>query len=266
MVKQRFYPTARALPGSGYDFTIMSKPSHSRPDGALVRHRPAQDGARDQATSVRSQIAAAAARLIAVDGADYASAKRKAARQILGAAWSEAASSSYGSQPLPDNVQIEDALRCYNALYLSQTQPARLRHLRTVALQAMELLADYQPYLTGAVLNGTAGAHAEIHLHLFADSPKEVHIFLLNQRIEPDLSETPHFRGARYDDVETASFLWQGEAVHAALYQRDDLRAAPKARADGKAQRAGIAALRALLAAPDADAAATPAGNLPITR
>lgn len=235
MVKQRFYPTARALPGSGYDLTIMSQPSDPHATALL-----------------RSQIAAAAARLIAVDGADYASAKRKAARQILGATWSESGKAGGAStHQLPDNAQIEDELRRYYALFLPHAQPARLHHLRTVALQAMELLAPFQPYLTGAVLNGTAGEHAEIHLQLFADSAKEVYIFLLNKHLDPVLSETPHFRGPRYDDVETASFLWQGEAVHAALYDVDALRAAPKARSDGKAQRADADAVRVLLAALD---------------
>ena len=35
------------------------------------------------------------------------------------------------------------------------TQPARLLHLRKLAVQLMEELAEFSPYLTGAVLNGT---------------------------------------------------------------------------------------------------------------
>jgi hypothetical protein len=194
----------------------------------------------DDAQLLRAEIAAAAARLIAQDGADYASAKRKAARQILGEAQAPA-------NVLPDNAQIEAELRRYHALFQADSQPARLFRLRTMALQVMESLAQFNPFLTGAVLNGTAGPHDDIHLQLFADSAKEVEIFLLNRNVTIDISETPHFKGARHDPVETVSFLWHKEGVHAALYELDDLRGALKARADGKTIRTDIAGLRALL-------------------
>jgi hypothetical protein len=46
--------------------------------------------------------------------------------------------------------------------------------------------------------------------------------------------------------VETVSFMWHREGVHAALYELDDLRGAVKSK-DGKLARADIAAVRALL-------------------
>lgn len=196
--------------------------------------------ASNEITLLRSQIATVAARLVAADGADYATAKRKAARQVLG-------DKPVAANLLPDNEAIENEVRLYNALFLADSQPAQLRHLRTVALRVMEALDRFHPYLTGAVLNGTAGEHADIHLQLFADSAKDVEIFLLNKNLAIDISETPHFKGARYDAVETVSFLWMNEGVHAALYELHDLRGAPKARGDGRPQRLDIAGLRALL-------------------
>ncbi|KQW97246.1 hypothetical protein ASC94_05955 [Massilia sp. Root418] len=198
----------------------------------------------DEIQLLRAQVAAAAARLIAADGADYGTAKRKAARQILGEQ-----SASAGAAVLPDNQQIEDEVRLYHALFNADTQPARLFRLRTIALQVMEHLEQYNPFLTGAVLNGTAGPHDDIHLQLFADSAKEVEIFLLNKNVNIDISETPHFKGPRYAPVETVSFLWQKEGVHAALYELDDMRGALKARSDGKPLRADLAGVRALLIA-----------------
>lgn len=209
----------------------------------------------DDSQQLRNQIAAAAARLIAEDGADYMTAKRKAARQILGDVQA-------GGHLLPDNAMIENEVRLYNALFLADSQPARLRHLRTVALQVMEALQQFNPYLCGAVLNGTAGPHADIHLQLFADSAKDVEIFLLNKNIDIELSETPHFKGPRYDAVETVSFLWQQEGVHAELYELDDMRGARKARAragakaaaDKQPLRTDCAGLRALLGEAKAEA------------
>ena len=202
----------------------------------------------DDSALLRLEIAAAAARLVAQDGADYGSAKRKAARQVLGDAPSR-------PNVLPDNDMIEEQVRQYNALFLADSQPARLFQLRTIALQVMEALQQFHPLLSGPVLNGTAGPHDEIYLQLFAESAKEIHIFLLNKNVLLDMSESPHFKGARYDAVETASFLWKNEGVHAALYELDDMRGALKAKADGKVLRTDIAGLRSLLAASLADGA-----------
>jgi hypothetical protein len=194
----------------------------------------------DDLQQVRARIAATAARMIAQDGADYSTAKTKAARQVLGV---DRPSPNY----LPDNIQVEDEVRRYQTLFQGPAQAARVKHMRGAALDVMELLAEFRPYLTGPVLNGTAGEHDEIHLQLFADSAKEVQIWLLNRNINIEISETPHFKGGRHDPVETVSFMWQKEMVHAELYEMNDLRGALKPRADGRLQRADAVTLRTLM-------------------
>jgi hypothetical protein len=194
----------------------------------------------DDLQQVRARIAATAARLIAQDGADYSTAKTKAARQVLGV---DRPSPNY----LPDNIQVEDEVRRYQTLFQGPAQAARVKHMRSAALDVMDQLAEFRPYLTGAVLRGTAGEHDVIHLQLFADSAKEVEIWLLNRNVNIDMSETPHFKGGRHDPVETVSFMWQKEMVHAELYEMNDLRGALKPRADGRLQRADAATLRTLM-------------------
>jgi hypothetical protein len=188
---------------------------------------------------LRAEIAAAAARLIAEDGADYGTAKRKAAKQILGNA-------KVRGEIMPDNAQIEDEVRIYNELFFNDSQPARLLHLRKLALRMMEELEQFSPYLTGAVLNGTAGEHSDIHLQLFADSPKDVEIFLLNKNVDFEASESAHFKG-RGDPVETVSYMWKNEGVHLALYATDDVRGAVRSTSGGRTERADIQAVRALI-------------------
>lgn len=190
--------------------------------------------------TLRAEIAAAAARLIAEDGADYGTAKRKAAKQILG-------NTKVRGDFMPDNAQIEEEVRQYNELFFADSQPARLLHLRKLALRMMAELAQFSPYLTGAVLNGTAGEHSDIHLQLFAESAKDVEIFLLNKNVDFEVSESAHFNG-RSEPVETVSFLWQNEGMHLALYETDDLRGAIKNNADGKVLRADIDVVRVLIA------------------
>ena len=190
---------------------------------------------------LRAEIALVAARMIAQDGADYDTARRKAARQVLGV-----------DQPkpnmMPDDVQLENEVRNYQALFGGPAHAERLAHLRATAVQVMEALSDFHPYLTGAVLNGTADAYDGIHLQLFADSAKEVQIYLLNRNVNIEISETPHFKGGRRAPVETVSFPWMKETVHAELYEYQDLRGALKARADGRPQRIDLAGLRTLIA------------------
>lgn len=198
---------------------------------------------------LRAEIAAAAARMIAEDGVDYGTAKRKAAKQILG-------NNKVRGDALPDNAQIEDEVRIYNELFFGDTQPARLLHLRRLALRVMEELEPFQPHLTGAVLNGTAGDHSDIYLQLFAESPKDVEIYLLNKGIDFEVSESAHFNG-RNEDVETLSFVWQNEGVHLALYDPDDLRGNKKP-VGGRPERATATSLRKLI---DDESSANPPEN-----
>jgi hypothetical protein len=191
---------------------------------------------------LRAEIALVAARMVAQDGADIDTARRKAARQVLGV-----------NQPvpnmMPDDIQVEDEVRKYLALFGGPDHSKRLAQLRATALQVMEALADFNPYITGPVLQGTAGEHDDIHLQLFADSAKEVQIYLLNRNVNIEISETPHFKGGRHAPVETVSFPWMKETVHAQLFEYQDLRGALKPRADGRPQRLDAAGLRALIAA-----------------
>lgn len=136
----------------------------------MPRRKPAPP----PSSRLRQSIASHAARLMAEEGIDdYGFAKRKAAR-ALGASESEA---------LPGNDEVETELRAYQALFQEEEHPERLHELRSTALEVMDLLSPYHPYLTGAVLDGTAGRYAEIEIELFADSSKDVEIELLSRDI-----------------------------------------------------------------------------------
>jgi hypothetical protein len=196
-------------------------------------------------SNVRQEIAMRAGRLIAEEGLDYASAKRKAARDILGA--------FRGSGDwLPDNGEIEDEVRAYQALFQSDEQPRRLLELRRAACELMSLLRPFSPYLCGAVLNGTAGEHSDIHLQLFCDSPKDVQIFLLNEGIDYTVHETDDaLSQGRQQKIETVQFLWRrnrearGEGVQLELYGPDALRGALSGEKRG--ERADLESLQELL-------------------
>jgi len=199
-----------------------------------------RDGNRRQ-SQMRARIAAAAARLMAEDGIDdFALAKRKAARQ-LGAA---------DTQSLPANDEIEAELRAYQSLYQGEEQRERIHELRSVALEAMRSLADFNPYLAGPVLKGTAGRYADIDLQLFTDDLKAVELFLLNRNVVYAVSEQRHYCGDEPRAVPVLRLDWDGIPVNLAVYAAKDERAALKATLAGRTiERAGPSAVSALLAA-----------------
>lgn len=189
---------------------------------------------RQHSAQRRSPLAALAARLMAEDGiGDFALAKRKAARQ-LGLAENAA---------LPDDSEVEEALRTYQRLFQGDEQRARQQQLLAIAARLMGTTQHFNPYLTGAVLDGTAGRHAEIDIQLFADSAKDVEIFLLNEKIEFRHS-TP-----RTDRAEAVLTLVADEAtVNLVIYPRDQERVSSRTRDGRLRERARLGDVRRLLA------------------
>lgn len=168
----------------------------------------------DSVAQIRDEIASLAAKFIAEEGAEYGTAKRRAVKQLLG-------NQKLNGNILPDNAQIEQEVREYQALFFADSQPARLLQLRRLATVLMQELAQFNPYIIGAVFNGTAGEHSDIYLHLYTDNSKDVAIFLLNLGIEYEVSE---HQGKRGEVLETLSFLYKNEGVHLLVHDIDDLR------------------------------------------
>jgi len=143
---------------------------------------------------MREQLAHLAAKLMAEDGiTDYAFAKRKAAKQ-LGAP---------DTHHLPSNQEVDSALREFRALFQRETHPRVLRALREQALSTMHLLAPFHPYLTGSVLNGTAGEQSDINLVVFSDDEKAVMLYLLKHGIEFENGEWRTSLAGRMQTVPT---------------------------------------------------------------
>ena len=125
-------------------------------------------------SNLRREIAALAARMIAEDGInDYGFAKRKAARQL----------GAINADELPNNAEIEAEVRTYLAVFQDDEHLERQQAMRMAAAEIMRELDAFRPYLTGAVLEGTAGRHSEVEIDLFPESAKEVEIFFLNHDV-----------------------------------------------------------------------------------
>jgi hypothetical protein len=192
---------------------------------------------------MRERIAHLAARLMAVDGIDdYALAKRKAARQA----------GAPDTRNLPNNEEVEHALRAYQQLYQADEQRERLLHLRQRAREMMELLARFDPYLSGAVLSGSAGKYSDIELLLFTDSMKDVEMFLLDRRIDYRSGERRMHIGDEARSVPKFTISAEDADFDITVFEPRDLRAQLRGAPEGRPlERVRIEWLDAELAQPD---------------
>ncbi len=205
--------------------------------------------ARENSPQLRQLIAQQAARMMAEEGiSDYAYAKKKAGRQL----------GSTEASCLPTNSEIAEELKIYQELFFADEQPEQLKLLRNDALTTMQLLERFNPHLTGAVLDGTAGRYAETSIHLFADSLKEVEMFLLNQQIPFETNEKSYRvindgkrdkKGSNRKIVPVFTLEGPHGLIKLSVFEFDDMRVATKNAADGanaeKLNTAGVAALLA---------------------
>jgi hypothetical protein len=190
--------------------------------------------------SVKLEIAAAAARMVVEEGLEYGPAKRRAVRQL----------GLNARSALPDNDVIEDAVREYIELFCAETQPAELAALRRLALTWMERLAQFRPYLGGAVWHGTATRLSDIYIQLFCDDPKSAEMALVDNKVDYEARTVTGFNGDSVEALSLSSIsreLGEPIGVHLMIYDHDDVRGALRRDAKGRAPRGDIAAVRALV-------------------
>lgn len=190
---------------------------------------------------LRRALAQEAARIMSEQGIDdYRLAKRKAAER-LGAT---------DIAVLPKNSEIEAALAEHQRLFESNTHSIALDAVRRTALQAMRLLYKFEPRLVGPVLTGTASAHSEVNLHLFAEGAETVALHLVDNNIPHEIAE----RRLRYEPDRLVAypavrFVAGDRKIDAVVFPVDGIRQSPASPVDGRPmRRADTVAVESLLA------------------
>jgi hypothetical protein len=187
-----------------------------------------------RAEQLRRALAQEAARIMSEQGIDdYGLAKRKAAER-LGAT---------DIAVLPKNTEIEAALAAHQRLFEAHTHTSELSVLRRTALQAMRLLKRFDPRLVGPVLSGTASAHSEVNLHLFAEGAEPVALHLMEQGIPHRIAE----RRLRYEPNRLVAypvirFVAGDQPIDAVVFPVDGIRQSPASPVDGRPMRRADAA------------------------
>jgi hypothetical protein len=191
---------------------------------------------------LRRALAQEAARLMFEHGVDdYGFAKRKAAERLGAGEYAV----------LPKNSEIDAALAEYQRLFAADTHADTLAEQRRVALDAMLLLADFEPRLVGPVLTGTATPHQEINLHVFSDTAEAVSIKLLDDHIQYRIAEhRVKMNADRVLQYPAVQFTVFDFPVDATVFPRDGIRQAPLSPSDGRPmRRASASEVRALVEA-----------------
>lgn len=201
----------------------MSERNSSNKTGRAAR---AHQHAVHTAEQMRIRLAREAARIMAEGGTrDYATAKRKAAERLA----------SPDTRHLPSNEEIERELRSYLALFQGAKQSSRLAHLRDLALEAMRFLQAFEPRLVGSVLSGTVTEYAVIELHVSADTPEQIVLWLSENAIPYEQSERRlRFGGDRQETLPTYRFTANDVMVELCVFDSRSIREAPLSPVDGK--------------------------------
>lgn len=192
---------------------------------------------------LREEIAYRAARLIAEDGmTDFGAAKRKAARQL--------GITTPGL--LPDNHELDAALRAQQAIFQSISQPAECAALRKIAVEVMRWLDRYSPWLIGTVLSGSANRFSLIELEIVADDAKQLEMFFINEGrqfetrtmfVDQMQANAPRYSISVYEilfrEFPVVIALYPHHAMRVAQHPRDCLKRAGEQLADVEALLTG---------------------------
>lgn len=189
---------------------------------------------------MRQRIAMEAARIIVEGGIrDFYAAKRKAASK-LGAP---------NTRNMPKNAEIEEALIEHQRLFKPESHSNNLKQLLDASLEAMQFFSDFRPRLVGAILNGTADKHSCVELHVFANTPEEVAIFLMDNHIPYEqIEKRLRLSQDKYGSWPGFRFMAGDNTVELLVFTEDKSRQSPLDQISGKPmQRASIEEVESLI-------------------
>lgn len=193
----------------------------------------------------RQRIAYEAARIMTDDNVTNMMVAKQKAMQRLGV---------LDKHLSPDNIEVEIALSEYQQLFRSDQQSILLRDLREIALNAMIMLKPFSPRLTGSVLRGTSTENDGVSIHVFTDTPEEIHFHLTDLKIPFEIDEHQYcfgknFAKNRMVNIPACHFFAGEFEIILSVFSYNGLRQSPLSSIDEKPmKRVNIEAVKDLLA------------------
>jgi hypothetical protein len=145
-----------------------------RAKGATVEAGTFGAAARGKCEAQRQRLAYESARILSEQGrGEFSRARRKAATRL----------GISDKRCWPDNEEIQQALLKQQRLFHADEHIDTLNDLRQWALGAMREFSAFDPRLVGQTADGAARREQGVQLQLFADSPEEIALRLLERGI-----------------------------------------------------------------------------------
>jgi hypothetical protein len=159
---------------------------------------------------------------------DFQHAKRKAAERI----------DPLGQGALPNNQEVELALRDYMQTFQAAALRERLAQRYRLARHAMHKLETFEPRLVGPLLRGIATVNSPVELHVFADSVEELCMSLMDRGLRYELDEKRlRFGGGRYEQIPLCRLFEEQVPIEVAVFVPRGRKEPPVSPVDGKTMR-----------------------------
>lgn len=191
---------------------------------------------------VRGMLAQEAAKIIATEGVrDYQRAKNKASARL-----------GYNNHSvLPSNFEIEKALTSFHNTF-QPNHAEILFQLQQTALQVLQELDGYSPFLVGPVLENTANKNSPISIHAYSETVEDVMQKLHCTFGEPSIEERRFKLNNENVFCPTLTFEYQNTVIEVSVFTLKQKSQIPKSKiVNGTIRRANAKTLSKLLANQD---------------
>ncbi len=187
---------------------------------------------------LRCALADETAKIIMLEGIkDFRRAKLKASERL--------GNSNFGS--LPSNIEIEEAINSFQNTFLPDHKEIVFSQ-RQVALEIMQFLQDYSPFLVGSVLEGTSGVNSPISIHVSSDTVENVINQIKAKSLRIDIAERRLKLNNQLIFVPTICFEYQNFEIEVLIFSLRQQHQLPKSKSRNRSmQRMNIKGLQEML-------------------
>lgn len=186
-------------------------------------------GVHDQ---LRRRLVQEAARLMYEEGvSQYLDAKQLAAKRLL--SQGQGKRPRYRPQELPSNGEIADELRLLAQFHEGDRNRQQLFEMRLVALDLMEVLAEFRPRLIGSVSTGRVRRSSDIDLQLFCDRIEAVEAQLYGLDWPFDTKQVCVQHSGRMTEYRHI-YLHREYPVELSIYPLNEIRVRRRSSTDGR--------------------------------
>ena len=150
---------------------------------------------------------------------------------------------------LPSNYEIEKSLKEHCQLFVPVTHAEHVELMRATAIEIMNLFIDFQTYVVGPVVSGTASSSSSINIHLSSEDVYDVTHILDKNKIKYKFFDKKIKFNKKVDKVFCGiSLLYRNMVVEIVMFNSKDIKQRPLSRIDGKPiKRLKINSLKKLL-------------------